>query len=69
MPDSYLCRGDDGQLYRISKEQLKAFKVDAKDPAYKEGETLAKIHEAAKKVAMPIHSDAICFIAMKERGK
>lgn len=67
--DSYLCRGDDGQLYRISKEQLKAFKVAPGDPANKEGETLAKMHDAAKKATLPIHTDAVCFIAMKERGK
>ena len=40
MSDTYLCRGDDGQLYRISKEQLKAYKVDPKDPAAKEADTL-----------------------------
>ena len=67
--DSYLCRGDDGQLYRISKEQLKAFKLAPGDPANQESETLAKMHEAAKKVTQPIHTDAVCFIAMKERGK
>ena len=69
MSDSYLCRGDDGQLYRISKEQLKAFKLPPNDPAYKEAETLSKVQDAAKKATLPIHSDAICFIAMKERAK
>ena len=69
MSDTYLCRGDDGQLYRISKEQLKAYKVDPKDPAAKEAETLEKMHAAAKKATLPIHTDAVCFIAMKERGK
>ena len=69
MADSYLCRGDDGQLYRITKDQLKAFKVAPDDPAHKEAATLSKVQEAAKKATLPIHSDAVCFIAMKEGAK
>lgn len=69
MGDSYLLRSDDGQLYRVSKDQLDAFKVGPNDPANAQAGDLAKIADAAKKATMPIHADAVCLIAMKDRGK
>ena len=69
MGDSYILRSDDGQLYRVSKDQLDAFKVGPNDPANAQAGDLAKIADAAKKATMPIHADAVCLIAMKDRGK
>ena len=69
MGDSYILRSDDGQLYRVSKEQLEAFKLSPTDPAQAQAGDLAKIADVAKKAAMPIHADAVCLIAMKDKGK
>ena len=69
MGDSYILRSDDGQLYRVSKDQLDAYKLDPSDPANAQAGDLAKIADAAKKAAMPIHADAVCLIAMKDKGK
>lgn len=69
MGDSYILRSDDGQLYRVSKDQLDAFKVGPNDPANAQAGDLAKIADAAKKATMPIHADAVCLIAMKDKGK
>jgi len=69
MGDSYILRSDDGQLYRVSKEQLEAFKLSPTDPAQAQAGDLAKIADAAKKATMPIHADAVCLIAMKDKGK
>lgn len=69
MGDSYILRSDDGQLYRVSKEQLDAYKLSPSDPANAQAGDLAKIADAAKKAAMPIHTDAVCLIAMKDKGK
>ena len=69
MGDSYILRSDDGQLYRVSKDQLDAFKVGPNDPANAQAGNLAKIADAAKKATMPIHADAVCLIAMKDKGK
>jgi len=69
MADSFILRSDDGQLYRVSKQQLEAYKVGPNDPANQQSGTLAKIADAAKKATVPIHSDAVCLIAIKEGGK
>jgi len=69
MGDSYILRSDDGQLYRVSKDQLDAFKVGPNDPANAQAGNLAKIADAAKKATTPIHADAVCLIAMKDKGK
>lgn len=69
MADTYILRSDDGQLYRVSKEQLDAYKLAPNDPANQQSGTLAQIAGAAKKAAMPIHADAVCLIAMKEGGQ
>jgi hypothetical protein len=53
----------------VSKDQLDAFKVGPNDPASAQAGHLAKIADAAKKATMPIHADAVCLIAMKDRGK
>lgn len=39
---SFLLRGDDGQLYRINKQQMAAFKVPANDPANQATPTFAQ---------------------------
>ena len=69
MGDNYILRSDDGQLYRVSKEQLDAYKLGPNDPAHAQAGDLAKIADAAKKATMPIHTDAVCLIAMKDKGK
>lgn len=69
MADSYLLRSDDGQLYRVSKDQLNAYKLGPDDPANQQSGALARIADAAKKATVPIHSDAVCLIAIKEGGK
>ncbi len=68
MADSYILRSDDGQLYRVSQDQLNAFKVGPTDPANAQAGALAKIAGAAKQATVPIHADAVCLIAMKDGG-
>ena len=63
---SYILRSDDGQLYRVTKEQLAAHKVGPGDPAHKSSTKLAQMHEAAKKATATISSDLICFLALRE---
>ena len=69
MGDSYILRSDDGQLYRVSKEQLDAYKLSPNDPAHAQAGDLAKIADVAKKATTPIHADAVCLIAMRDKGK
>lgn len=66
--DSYILRSDDGQLYRVTKDQLAAYKVGPSDPAHQEEAKLAKMHETAKKAVAPVAADLICFFAMRESG-
>lgn len=68
MSDSshYILRGDDGQLYRVSKAQLAAHKIPAGDPAHAQAAKLAQMHEAAKKAVAPVTPDLICFFAMRD---
>jgi hypothetical protein len=64
--NSYILRSDDGQLYRVTKDQLAAYKVAAGDPATHEAPKLAKMHETAKKAVAQVSADLICFLAMRE---
>lgn len=62
---SFILRSDDGQLYRVTKDQLAAHKIGPNDPAQKSSAKLAQMHEAARKAA-GISPDLVCFFAMRE---
>ena len=66
--NSYLLRSDDGQLYRVTKDQLAQYKVGPADPANQKSAQLAQLHDAAKKAVAPITKDLICFLALQESG-
>ncbi len=66
--NSYLLRSDDGQMYRVTKDQLAQYKVGPADPANQKAAQLAQMHDAAKKAVAPVTADLICFLALREVG-
>jgi hypothetical protein len=65
----YLLRSDDGQLYRVTKDQLAQYKVGPADPANQKAAQLAQLHEtAAKAVGPSVTKDLVCFFALRDSG-
>jgi len=65
---SYILRSDDGQLYRVTKEQLASHKVGPNDPAHQKAAQLKELHDKAKKAVAPVTADLICFFCLRETG-
>lgn len=66
--NSFILRGDDGQLYRVDNQKLAAYKLPAGDPANQLAPKIAALHASATG-APGVTADLVCFIAMREGAK
>jgi hypothetical protein len=60
---SFLMRGDDGQLYRLTGKQLAAFKVPSGDPAHSAVPAFPQPAQASSAPKM----DLVCLFVQKEK--
>ena len=66
--NSFIMRGDDGTMYRVTKDQLAPYKLGPDDPAQKNSATYAKAHDLARKATASISPDFFCFLVARESG-
>lgn len=65
---TYIIRGDDGTLYRVSHEQLAAYRLGPDDPAAQHAGKLAEAGEAVKQSVGKFHPAFVCLAAMVDQS-